>query len=48
MTLAPGMVFALEPAIRIQYKGWLGLEDNVAVTANGADLLNHAKFELRP
>jgi Xaa-Pro aminopeptidase len=48
VTLAPGMVFALEPAIRIPLKGWLGLEDNVAVTANGVDLLNHAKFELLP
>jgi len=45
--LQPGMVFAIEPSFRIQGKGWLGLEDNVAVTATGVDLLNHAKFALR-
>lgn len=45
--LQPGMVFALEPSFRIKGRGWLGLEDNVAVTSSGADLLNHAKFGLQ-
>jgi Xaa-Pro dipeptidase len=46
IVLQPGMVFALEPAILIEGKGWLGLEDNVVVTADGCDVLNHAPFEL--
>jgi Xaa-Pro aminopeptidase len=47
IVLQPGMVFAIEPSFRIAGKGWLGLEDNVAVTEIGVDLLNHAKFALR-
>lgn len=47
IVLQPGMVFAIEPSIRLTNKGWLGLEDNVAVTQNGVEVLNHAKFGLQ-
>ena len=47
IVLQPGMVFAIEPSIRVTNKGWLGLEDNVAVTQNGVEVLNHAKFGLQ-
>jgi Xaa-Pro dipeptidase len=47
IVLEPGMVFAIEPSFRLDGKGWLGLEDNVAVTAGGVELLNHAKFALQ-
>ena len=47
ITLQPGMVFAIEPSFRLDGRGWLGLEDNVAVTESGVDLLNHARFTLQ-
>lgn len=47
IVLQPGMVFAIEPSIRLAGKGWLGLEDNVAVNQDGVDVLSHAKFELQ-
>jgi Xaa-Pro dipeptidase len=47
IVLQPGMVFAIEPSFRLEGKGWLGLEDNVAVTNSGVDLLNHARFTLQ-
>ena len=46
IVLQAGMTFALEPSIFMPGHGWIGLEDNVAVTEGGVDLLNHAKFTL--
>jgi len=48
IVLEAGMVFALEPAILLEGKGWLGLEDNVVVRPGGSEVLNLAKFELQP
>jgi Xaa-Pro aminopeptidase len=45
VVLKPGMTFALEPAIFIPERGWLGLEDNVVVTESGAEVLSKASFE---
>ena len=47
IVLQPGMVFALEPAVLLPDKGWLGLEDNVVVRPDGVEVLNQAKFELQ-
>lgn len=47
IVLQPGMVFAIEPSIRLAGRGWLGLEDNVAVTQDGVEVLSHAKFGLQ-
>ena len=46
MPLQVGMAFALEPSILIPGRGWLGLEDNVAVTDTGVEVLSKAKFGL--
>jgi Xaa-Pro dipeptidase len=46
ITLRSGMTFALEPSILIPGKGWLGLEDNVAVTQTSVEILSHARFNL--
>ena len=47
IVLQPRMVFALEPAILLEGKGWLGLEDNVVVRPDGCEVLSHAQFELK-
>ena len=47
IVLQPGMVFALEPAVLLSDKGWLGLEDNVVVRPDGVEVLNQAQFELQ-
>ncbi len=46
IVLQQGMVFALEPAVLLPGKGWLGLEDNVAVTTDAAEVLSRAGFSL--
>lgn len=43
--LRPGMVIALEPFILSDY-GWINLEQMVAITEDGYELLSHAPLEL--
>lgn len=44
--LEPGMAFCIEPGVYIPGIGGLRLEDDVIVTATGAELLSHAPREL--
>jgi Xaa-Pro aminopeptidase len=43
--LRPGMVVALEPFILSDY-GWINLEQMVAITEDGYELLTHSPLEL--
>jgi Xaa-Pro aminopeptidase len=43
--LRPGMVIALEPFILSDY-GWINLEQMVAITEDGYELISHAPLEL--
>lgn len=46
VTLEPGMCIAIEPSAIIPDRGWLGLEDNVVVTAMGCEVLTRTRFSL--
>lgn len=45
--LREGMIFSIEPGIYLPQTGGVRVEDLVAVTANGAEVLNHLPKELR-
>lgn len=46
-TLQPGMVFTIEPGIYIPGLGGVRIEDNVAVTETGVDVLTNYRRELK-
>ena len=46
-TLQPGMVFTIEPGIYVPGLGGVRIEDNVAVTDTGVDVLTSYRRELK-
>ena len=42
-----GMIFSIEPGIYLPERGGVRIEDLVAVTSDGAKILNHLSKDLR-
>jgi len=42
--MEPGMYFCLEPAIVVQGRGMIGLEDDYFITEDGVETLTHTEF----
>jgi Xaa-Pro dipeptidase len=45
--LEPGMTFTIEPGIYLPGRNGVRIEDNIVITADGAECLSDMKRELR-